>query len=269
MLTSQDKQAMILFVEGASDTQFMSRLVPNSERVNTTVYSIDSVEIPTPVLGGNRGRLIWLADQLRGEAHLLGRVLCLIDADNDYITGVSRAHPILITDYCDLESYVMNDCSLAHILFHFGEEISNIGNLKTLIYRCCEKIKILRVVNEIGGFEMRINFSVEGKVGRHLTGAGFSTDINETKLTQSIFSNSTANSSDRAAITAEVLRIRSIMTAPPEHVLHAKDMTDVVSSLFKVSRDEVARVIMSAISACLHAIRNLPNVSRMELFLRS
>jgi hypothetical protein len=104
----QDPERHVLFVEGNRDVAFWKSVVPFVERGNSVVYPISELDIPVPVQGGHRGRLLWYAAQVSGSPHR-GRILFFVDADQDRILGIDGPENVIFTDGRDLESYALTE----------------------------------------------------------------------------------------------------------------------------------------------------------------
>lgn len=94
-----------VYVEGPSDrvlVELALKCLGESSRIRA--YEVDTVDVPAALLekrsllGGNKGRLLALADELaiKSTRDLQSSVACLADLDLDGILGTCRDYPLLV-----------------------------------------------------------------------------------------------------------------------------------------------------------------------------
>jgi hypothetical protein len=114
-----------VFVEGPTDKHFVDQYVTIGGLKEVVVYEIASVDIPfaefkhLAIEDNNRGRLIFLASALERAAprDLVNNVVCIIDADFDYLYEVDRPERLLLTtDHTALELYAYDSTVLSKFL---------------------------------------------------------------------------------------------------------------------------------------------------------
>ncbi|MFF5314391.1 hypothetical protein [Streptomyces massasporeus] len=115
-----------IFVEGRSDRNFLRvHLAPESESTLCNVYAVsDRVHIPdgelisAGLLTGERGRIVWLAQQL--SVKLPGHSSVALVADKDFASlnadTKEEVNGLLYTDYSSIEAYALNDSTLNKLL---------------------------------------------------------------------------------------------------------------------------------------------------------
>ncbi len=263
----------MLFVEGIRDLIFFKNLVPLSERCNASVLPVDEIDIPATVLGGSRGRLLWLADHLGAEAELLGRVLYLVDADLDRFMPRTHRDDIILTDLSDFESYVLNDCSLSHIalIFGIGDEDGAARLLEALI-RICKPLKGIRAASQRASLNLPVNRTLGEKrrerLSRYLQGSGFTCDVDIEKLVGACHSNAQSDVSARAQFATAQQSLDGISLSDV-HWAQGKDLIGALAAVLKIPFEEASRHITGSIFACAGSIQSMPAMQRIDSFLRA
>ncbi|MER6672399.1 hypothetical protein [Streptomyces sp. NPDC000983] len=115
-----------VFVEGRSDRNFLkSHLFTEGDASLCNVYAVsDRVHIPdgdllaAGLLTGERGRILWLAQQLSEK--LPGHSSAALVADKDFASldadVKAEIHGLVYTDYSSMEAYALNDGALSKLL---------------------------------------------------------------------------------------------------------------------------------------------------------
>jgi hypothetical protein len=272
LLTQQDPNARILFVEGVRDQRFLTQLVPLAERLNASVLPISDVEIPEDVLDGNRGRVIWLANYLAEELNLLDRALFFIDGDLDRFLQIARPPNVELTDFSDLESYVINECSLSNILFAFGREPASWPQLRDAILRVCRPLKIARAASARLSLELPINATLggeeRGRLRRYINGEGIECKVEAERLVSVIHQNAGSSAEVREKFAAACDQMGNA-ELDAEHWCQGRDLAGAMANIFGVRFEEAWRLIWSALHACLEVIRTMPALNRIDVFLRT
>lgn len=111
-----------VYVEGQFDQDVISTCLREHGKCEQTVYSIDSIEVPTGILAehhltdGNKQRVLALAQELSPLPPECS-FRCLVDKDLDHWFGLPEAIPRLIwTRFSSLELHFFRDDLLQHIL---------------------------------------------------------------------------------------------------------------------------------------------------------
>ena len=113
-----------VYVEGSTDKAYVKLFLKQANLKDTSVVSIDSVEIPKneieslEIEDNNRGKIITLTTLI--ENHIIG----IIDSDFDFIqepTYIQKDN-LLKTDYANMEMYLYNEESLDKILVSYPEK---------------------------------------------------------------------------------------------------------------------------------------------------
>ncbi len=137
-----------LYVEGNSDRLFFKWLVGNDSNPNSIIKEISEVEIKGPVEGGERSRVLILANKLNGKVDY---VRMFIDADFDRLLSRVDSIPeiVWLSDGRDLESYFLRyDCFEKFVTLSLCTDVfSGIDVLNSLITHC-RKLGFLRLYSE-------------------------------------------------------------------------------------------------------------------------
>jgi hypothetical protein len=151
----------MVFVEGLRDLAFWRKLSPVSERINSVIYSIDSIEIECAA-GGNKGRLIALATKLN-TAGFGERVKFFVDADYDHF--IKKQHPsnVIITDYRDIEGYAFNEETIGEIVLTGLAKQKDINFIFCSLINLCFPIGVLRLLSESESLELPFNKTFKNK----------------------------------------------------------------------------------------------------------
>jgi hypothetical protein len=158
---NEDPNLSVVFVEGIRDLVFWRKLVPVSERMNSVIYSIDSIEIECDA-GGNKGRLIALAIKLN-SAGFGERVKFFVDADYDHF--IKKQHPsnVIITDYRDIEGYAFNEETIGEVVLTGLAKQKDIKSIIGSLIDLCFPIGVLRLLSELESLELPFNQTFKNK----------------------------------------------------------------------------------------------------------
>jgi len=151
-----DPKLRILFVEGGRDLAFWRKLVPISQRYNSTVYNIQIVEMDCNE-GGNKGRLIELAKNIT-ELGFIDRVKVFVDADNDHVLPKQYPDNVILTDYRDLESYGFSiECIEEIVTTGLAKEKLSTAKIIDNLIKIAYPIGVLRILSDDG--TLKLGFS--------------------------------------------------------------------------------------------------------------
>jgi len=264
--------SVVLVVEGTRDQQFFAQLVPYADRVNATVIPVSEIEIP-PVEGGERGRALWLASELQTDAEVRDRVFFFLDADVDHFLAARYPASVILTDYSDFECYVLNECSIRHMLVVFGGNSDQFVDVKGKLLELCRPIKAARVASHVLGLNLPMNYTLgadaRDRFSRYIRGRGLDCTLDQKRLLGAVYSNASI-AEDRRRQFERCLASLEGTPLGEEHWAQGKDLTAAVAVVFRVAFQEAARLILSAILACCAAVvRTMPGIGRAEAILRS
>ncbi len=229
-----DPELRVLFVEGDHDLSFWRALVPLSDRTNTAVYKIASVNV-TGVVRSERGCIMELARQMFG-GEFADRVKFFADADHDRILGRVGPATVILTDSRDRESYVMSHEGMASVCetgFNKTEEFTR--DTVALVRTILRPVAALRVLSE--RLDKRLPFkrtlNPEGEPGRIRKYFEKKNGVVELKcdgLIVALIQNSQLNMSEKGEITAALLdeSVR-LQDFDDDQIIHGKDLIGFLS----------------------------------------
>ena len=138
-----------LFVEGNKDLLFFKWLIGEKWDPNSLIIRIDDIDVPGPIEGGNRARLLVLASQLLGK---VDHARIFIDADFDRLLGREDNIPeiVWLSDGRDLESYyIREDCFDKFVSLSLCTESFSGSELLNSLVTHCRKLGFFRLLSEI------------------------------------------------------------------------------------------------------------------------
>lgn len=134
-----------LYVEGVRDRLFLSWILGTNVATDASVREIAFVETPG-VSGGERGRLIDFARRL-GERQIGIRMFA--DADWDRVLGRPVPERVWLTDYRDLEGYLLRvECIDKVLRLGLATEQIQAESLLETVKKHCRRLAILRLLSE-------------------------------------------------------------------------------------------------------------------------
>jgi hypothetical protein len=145
-----DQARRELFVEGPRDRLFLSWLASSGKDPNVSIIEIDFVELPE-LPGGNKGRLIYFAEQLgRGACDV--RIQMFADADWDRLLERPVPARVWITDHRDMEGYLLRvECLEKVLRLGLGNAAVSAEVVLTSIKEHARRLCLLRLTSEIHG----------------------------------------------------------------------------------------------------------------------
>lgn len=262
-----DPQRKVLFVEGNRDLAFWRDVVPVSERVNTVVYSISSIEVKIEK-GGERGRLLALA-LLAAASTCDSRIRFFADADYDEILDNPIPTNVITTDGKDLESYAIN-CECIDYLIDIGFA-SLSDRLKNSYYDLCKiarPLAYLRILSERNQLDLPFQRTLEdGKMAKYIDLKDFSLKVQP--LIRSLLPNcgmSLSRLDEISGFYAEEMRAQS--TRPSEKLIHGKDFIQILALHTRDTAEAADRYLFLTISRFKNEIRRMPKIGMAENWIR-
>ena len=263
-LTAQDPDAIVLMVEGVTDQRFFAELVPLAQRSNASVILAAEVEVPVHIEGGERERLVWLAHHLTAIPALAGRLSFFIDADHDRFSDRQILKSVISTDFSDFKSYVLNRCSLSHILYTFDKDLETWESLKLRLIDICRPIKKIRVASALHGMNLPINRTLgdaHNRMSKYMRVKNMSKELDENRLKNSCASNAQLSKAEREKFDIDLEQV-SKRNLPDEQWVHGKDLIAALGQIFDVSYAEARRHVHSALRACINFIQTFLQYQR-------
>jgi hypothetical protein len=272
----RDTERRVLFLEGPRDLAFWHQVVPIIERGDTAIYSISAVECDN-VPGGERGRLIWFAQQVALSAYA-ERILFFADADTSVLLGQAVPANVILTDGRDLECYGYNAPCMEHINHvAFGRPPGGGAAVLSYIEAIARPLGLLRL--GAARTKCRLPFQNGFDEGNFKRCATFRAGV------ASIDLNRTANTLLANARRREIEEVEGVTAADlvalvdgegATHaatasvmLLHGKDIIAALAVVYDVGCDEMGRHLFSAIVYHLPTIRHQPNLAQAEQWVRA
>lgn len=265
-----DPEVRILIVEGEGDLRFWRRMVPESERRSTQVYSITTVEIESESTG-NKDRALTFARFCSSIKHS-DRIHFFLDGDSDAALGIKHPVNVTLTDGRDMESYCL-DSFVTEVIFDCGvsskqlvrQQFSNsvvsalrpIGNLRNASQR---KKLGLPINGSIGDGRLKKSLSIE-KNGT------VTCDFNR------LFSSIDGKCRDHGiethnlhALIDEENRVTSSL--PNMLIVHGKDLVAFFAKVLDIDMEQCHRICSLSMSSRQDVMRSYPNMASVEGWVR-
>lgn len=267
LLERQDPQGLVLIVEGDDDLRFWSLLVPFSQRSRTTVYPARRIEIEG-VEGGERGRALRLAEALWGTS-VQDKVLFLVDADHDRINGKCYNSNVVFTDFRDLEVYAYNQSALEVLLFSMREDPSLSAQTLAAFDAILRPCGLLRIADFLNDLRLPFQRTLGGKLRKYVAGTKSNPRIEPDRLIGSLLQNNHESLTDVARVRMMYDDAESAFgSLPSPDLVHGKDFVGAVAWRFGLNWAEAERAILSCLGSCAAMVRSLPNLAKVEQFVR-
>lgn len=262
-----DPKRKVLFVEGKADRLFLEFLSDGEIGTDSNIIEIESVDFHERIEGGNRGKIIYFASLVSEEEE---RIKFLADRDYGKYTGEEIPANVILTDFKDLESYLIEE--------KFLDKFLKIG-LKT------EKIRAKQLLNEINkakyfGFiritslEKNMNLSINTtneRLSKYLSvDKTFTLSINEDKYLEILLQNSAfaINKKDLVSNINEISKKYS--KEEKRDIIHGKDALSVIQYIcikigFKA--ENIESVFWMGFDSS--KINNYPNLKKAVDYLKN
>ena len=166
-----------VYVEGISDQLLVKRYIADFDISNTAVLCIDTIDIPfeefkqLELEDNNRSRVIFLARALEAisQVDFIHSVVCLADADFDYLTGrVWSEMLLLFTDFASMELFAWDKSIVQKFLqVYLRRDDIDAEELLSSLSQPLVDLFLIKAVNQILGLyikpiEIGISFSLDG-----------------------------------------------------------------------------------------------------------
>ncbi len=150
-----DPKRRDLYVEGVSDKLILEYLLRERMGSNVRILPIDIAVETNVTLDGAKGRLIAFATQ--AEVSGVTNLRFLADSDMDDILGVQPPSNTFMTDFPDMEGYVISERNLDKLL-RVSLSLSQPGaqDLHRALMRMASSIALLRFISKRDSLRLRI-----------------------------------------------------------------------------------------------------------------
>lgn len=260
-----DPSLHVLFVEGDHDLSFWRSVVPMSDRLNTDVYKIGTVDLNVD-RGGEKAKIIELANILKD--HEVGpRVKFFADADHDRLLERSVPSSVILTDTRDRETYLLSQDGIASLCeTGFNRDAQFSAETYGLVRTLLRPVGIVRVMSERNGenlpFQQTCNpESDPGKVRRFWNRNGRITTLNLSQFLSVLLQNAQRSLSDKDRLEAAVAQEqKNLSELDDDQIIHGKDLVAFVGWRFQCTYDAAQACVNLAL--CQHNARFLdrPNL---------
>jgi hypothetical protein len=245
---TMDRSRRELYVEGLRDRVFLSWLLDQSTDDVALILEIDFVDLPGPVLGGNRGRLIQFANWL-GDREIQIRMLA--DADWDRVLDRPVPDRVWLTDHRDMEGYILCERCLDKVLrLGIGTEGVSAATLLAVVLEQGRRLGVLRLASELNN--MNLPFQ-DTDLSRHVSGDGARVSVDFDGYLRSLLQNAGISLARFDEIRARVQEVAERFASTPERELvHGKDtlhVLEVALRKMRVKQGECGRLLWTSFEA--------------------
>jgi len=268
----QDPGVRLLIVEGQFDVELWGRVVPARDRVNVNVFPISSIEVPEVVAGGEKGRILAMAQTTVGWIES-DRVLYFVDADFDRITGVIHPACVVISDGRDAESYVLIDETFACFCeTGVGKPPSQTTATRGVARSLLRPMGLLRLADHVLGWRLPFQdtFADRGvhRFFRERRGL-YSLQLDNLIDALTARVEPPPATPTRGQVATEMQARSTALAAVDDwQIIHGKDLLGFLSWYFKIPERATLGMVMLSIAACKAAVVALPNIGLVERWVR-
>lgn len=269
LIQHQDEQAKFLFVEGVTDSRMWAIFVPFSEREqDVSITPVTEVEIEVE-LDGERGRLLKLAE-LFNEEEFYGKVLFFIDADNDYLLPRSYPANVVITDGRDLEAYSYCDSGLITFCFLLGKDPITWVEVMGKFLDSLRNLGLLRAASRSVGANLPFKKHFVQKPKGCISHSSMRARLNFNRVKSRLMAEARPRSLTASKLDAELDSLgKRFESLGVFHVVCGKDFLAFVSEVLAIDLPQVSMAMRGALVSCREELRQHPNFSLVEAFVRS
>ncbi len=148
-----DPRRRELYVEGIDDRMFFYWIMRKTSRPKAQVIEIARVKIDDPPSGGGeRGRLFHFAGFVEGNDVQIG---FFADADFDHLLDIEVPQNIWLTDYRDMEAYLLrSECIEKVIQLGLGDESIDAGSVLENTLQIGRYLGCIRLVSKIDNLNL-------------------------------------------------------------------------------------------------------------------
>jgi len=211
-----DPRRRELYVEGRTDRIFFSWLLNTS--TGAIVREINLVDIPCPLQGGQRARLLWFGEQIAD----VSSIECFADADFDRLLERESPLGVRLTDGRDLEHYVLReDCVEKALRLGLLDDSVNATDLLHSLLREGRWAGILRLLSERDGLQLPFQKTT---VDRYTSCAKNKIDLQRRPYLQTLLQNAGRSLKELETLLASIegLLVDHAST-PDSQLVHGKD----------------------------------------------
>lgn len=225
-----DLKRKTLFVEGNEDRLFLEYIVDKEIDDDICIYEIDSIECPSQIEGGEKGRILYLSELLKNKKI---NIHFFIDSDFHGIMNIKTAPNVILTDFRDIEAYLY-DKEYFKKFIRIGLKSDRITADYLWDEICkCKEIGYLRLCSEINKYKLPFKRMNENFHKYYKINADFSTSLLFDKYKKTLIQ----LNENKINISDLEINLRKINTQY-EHLdcrllIHGKDTLNLVKEIAK------------------------------------
>ncbi len=253
-----------LYVEGSRDRLFLAWLLAGAG-ISASVLEIAWVDLPSRILGGERGRLIHFATYL-GDRDIEIRMFA--DADFDRLLARAVPNRVWLTDHRDMEGYFLRkECIDKALQLGIATERVSAVELLATVQRHGRCLGLVRIMSEIDGLSLPFQAT---RLRRYLHFERGQIELDFDEYLQTLAQNAgiSLTGLDQLRERLSELAVR-FASAPDSEVIHGKDalcIIEVALSKFGVAQGEAARLVCTSFEA--HFIERGSTLEAVVRYLR-
>ena len=237
-----DPARVELYVEGERDRMFLTWILGACLPQNARIIPITFVDIPDVEKGGERGRLLSLAQGVGPEQE---RIRFFADADFDRLLERDVPALVWLTDCRDLEGYVISlDCIDRVLRLALAVDEPTAEQVREQIYSYGRRLGLLRLLSEVRGLDLPFQHS---DLRRHVRWNGARLELRFQRYLQSLLQNAgiTLNRLEEVNASLRELTLKHETTANSQ-IIHGKDAFCITERFLEkvgIRKDEGERLL--------------------------
>jgi hypothetical protein len=242
---TMDRSRRELYVEGRRDRLFLGWLTSDSADSRASILEIEFVELPGPVLGGNKARLIQFANWL-GDKEIQIRMFA--DADWDRALGRQVPERVWLTDHRDMEGYILCEQCIDKIL-RLGMGIADVSAnaLLAAVLQQCRPLGLLRILSELDNLNLPFQNT---NLIRHVEGMAERVTVDFDTYLRALLQNAEISLTRTADIQARLRTIGPRFSSVPDRdMVHGSDAVQVFEVALRkrgISQGESERLLWTS-----------------------
>lgn len=268
-LLRQDVVMRILMVEGNFDITLWKHLVPIAQRMNVSVYSVGSVDVPIAE-GGEKQRVVELARRCEDWPES-ARIRFFADADFDRFIPVDHPANLTLTDGRDAEAYALDSDVLACLCeTGAGEPERQAETAQRVLPILLRPVGILRICDARNGWQLPFQETFAGGTIKRF----FRFRRGEYSLQLRNMVDALIRRVDEPPALEEVLRsVEAEAEAQREisdwQVIHGKDLIAFFAWYFEIPLKVAGGLVALSIATSSHSVLRHENIGEVERWVRA
>lgn len=253
-------------VEGDFDLRLWRYLVPVSDRRSADIYIISNVEVADVAEGGNKGRMIALA-QLSQNWDEAGRLRFFVDSDVDRFMPREYPDRITTTDGRDVESYVLSERAWSCLCeAGAGERTSDAQLIRGAVRNLLRPVGLLRILS--AQQELHLPFQMtfaDGSIRRFFRYHRGQCDLRLDNMLDALLDQAGIERRLKHQIHESLAVLSQQLEATEDFdVIHGKDLVSFLSWYFEVPNPIAAGLVALSISTCLQDLLRANNIHQVK-----